>query len=509
MTDDPDDDANHHNNDQLEHKPDPIFASWSRMMALAKPDKKLTALGVAAGEAAVMIRQGKIAKQLAVDELQGLAETYGLNHDDVQTTIADAFRSREHAKPGNAQSLHEGTEQQRFSRDKTEIGLICAADVAMENIDWLWHLHLARRKLTLLAGDSEIGKSQIGIDWIARISKGSEWPDGTQAPLGNAIILSSEDGIRDTIVPRLVAADADLARVHCVASVKTDGVSRTFSLQADLQILGDKIRAVGGAHIVLIDPITSYMGTKIDSHRTADVRAVLEPLMTFAEQFNVAVVVISHPQKAPQVKALNAVTGSGAFVQAPRVGFLAIKDPENQDRSLLLAMKNNLGIKAKGVGYRIASAFVGPDQNILTSHIVWDSQPVEITADQALEQASEKRRGSSSAEATEFLRERLEDGVPRTVKDLEDEAEGVGISKRTLERARRKLGVRAKKDGYQGAWILKLPRWRIVGPASRESTCIQCNKAEGKVLKIAARIPGAKAETLHELCADAWFAEDK
>jgi putative DNA primase/helicase len=299
----------------------------------------------------------------------------------------------------------------------------------------------------------------MSVDFAARITKRGEWPDGDEARIGNVVVLSSEDAIKDTIVPRLAAAEADLSRVTCLAFVKTNGLSRTFSVQNDLPQLGEKIRKIGDVLFVVIDPITSYLGSKLDSHRTTDVRAALEPLATFAEEFNVCILAITHPAKAPQVKAIHATTGSGAFSAAPRLLFLAIGDPETKGRSLLLAVKNNIGKKADGLGYRIEQCLVGPDEDILASRISWDGLPVRITADQALEQAVEKKRGSATTDATEFLREEL-DGGPRSAQDINEKAEALNISKRTLERARKKLGITATKDGYQGAWKLKLPERR-------------------------------------------------
>jgi len=338
-------------------------------------------------------------------------------------------------------------------------------DVEMKKINWLWSNHLARGKLTLLSGPSELGKSTIAIDLAARLSRGGEWPDGDCAPLASAIIISSEDAIDDTIVPRLAAAGADLTRVHMLAFAKTDGVTRSFSLQTDLDRLGEKIEALGDVGLVVIDPITSYMGAKIDSHHTVEVRAVLEPLQKFAERYNVAVLMISHPQKAAATNVLNAVTGSAAFVHAPRMTFIVITDPENPDRTLFLAGKNNIGKKAEGMGYATENAFVGPDQSILTSRIAWDNLPVRITANEALEATADKKKGNATADAEEFLRTRLDGngaGVPS--KDIVDEAEANGISERTLRRARKKLGVKTRKDNYGAGWRMFLdqqsPGWR-------------------------------------------------
>src|SRR5262249_49489625 len=163
------------------------------------------------------------------------------------------------------------------------------------------------------------------------------------------------------------------------------------------------------------------------------------------------------PQKASATNALNAVTGSAAFVHAPRMTFIVIKDPDNA-RTLFLAGKNNIGKKAQGLGFTTESALVGPDESILTSRIAWDDLPVRITANEALEREAEKKKGSAHAEVEDFLRERLGNGAGISSKDLEDEVEALGISRRTYMRARKKLGVKAQKGGYAEGWRLFLDK---------------------------------------------------
>jgi hypothetical protein len=144
------------------------------------------------------------------------------------------------------------------------------------------------------------------------------------------------------------------------------------------------------------------------SSHTVEVRAVLEPVGRFAEDFNVCVLGISHNPKAPQAKAINAVVGSGAFVHAPRLVFLAIEDPETPGRNLLLAAKNNIGKKCEGLGYRILDdRFVGPGDSIRSVYIAWDNLPVRMTADEALAAHAEKRKSTAVGDAESFLRERL------------------------------------------------------------------------------------------------------
>ena len=132
--------------------------------------------------------------------------------------------------------------------------------------------------------------------------------------------------------------------------------------------------------LVIIDPITSYMGTRIDSHRTTDVRGVLEPLGRFADEAGVAVLAITHPPKAAQGSAINSFTGSLAFVATARMAFIATEEPETE-RRLLLPVKHNLGPKAPGLAYRFEQRIVS--KGIVGSHIAWDIAPVTVTADEA------------------------------------------------------------------------------------------------------------------------------
>jgi KaiC/GvpD/RAD55 family RecA-like ATPase len=332
----------------------------------------------------------------------------------------------------------------------------CMADIDSEPVEWIWPGYIARGKLTLVAGDPGIGKSQLATDIAARITKGAPFPNTGAGAVGSVLMLSAEDGASDTLRPRLEAANSDLAKVHVLRAVEADdGKQRTFSLQADLASLGEKVTAIGDVNLVIIDPITSYMGM-IDGHRTTDVRAVLEPLAAFAERHNVAVLAISHPPKATQAKALHAVTGSLAFVAAARLVFLAIEEPETTTgRRLLLAVKNNLGPKAKGLGFRLEHRIV--KKGIAASRVTFDTVPVTLTADQALATAGAGTTTKALNEAVEFLKLELGEG-PRTAKELKASAGEAGISWSTVRRAQEKLGIKPVKAGLNDGWEWNLPK---------------------------------------------------
>jgi putative DNA primase/helicase len=335
----------------------------------------------------------------------------------------------------------------------------CAADVTPEPVEWLWPGRVALGKLTLIAGEAGLGKSQLSIAMAAAVTTGGEWPcrEG-RASQGNVVILSAEDGAADTVVPRLIAAGADRARVELVSAVRDGKSRRAFDLSADLALLDKKISEIGDVKLIIIDPISSYLGPKVDSHVNAAVRGVLEPVSEMAARLRIAIVAITHPPKGTGTTAINRFIGSIAFVAAARAAFMVTRDADNQNRRLFLPVKNNLAPLGKGLAFWLEQQIVGePGNGIVASSVAW-GEPVTITADQALAATDGNfEQHSAQHEAEDFLRENLKE--PAKAKDMEEHARAVGISQRTLARARKKLSVIAEKDGMEGGW-----KWRLPAP---------------------------------------------
>lgn len=338
-----------------------------------------------------------------------------------------------------------------------------ASDIQAKPIRWLWPGRIARGKVSMLAGNPGLGKSQITASMAATITTGGSWPvDRSRCERGNVIFLSAEDDAEDTIRPRLEAAGADLSRVFVLDAVveafNAEGgeIKRAFNLKTDLARLGRMLDEIGGAAMIVIDPITAYLG-ETDSHKNAEIRALLSPLGDLAAKHGAAVVCVSHLNKSSGGEALMRVTGSLAFVAAARAAFIVAKDPENDARRLFLPMKNNIGNDQTGLAFAIQAAQVkSPAGQIETSRIVWEPDPVTVTADEAMQPQGDPEERSALDDARQFLHGLLADG-PVRAGQIKSDADGAGFNWRTIQRAADRLNIKRHKDGMKGSWIWKLP----------------------------------------------------
>jgi RecA/RadA recombinase len=361
-----------------------------------------------------------------------------------------------------------------FSKDNSAINrrlVACSlSDIAPEKIEWLWPGRIAIGKLTLIAGEPGLGKSQITLQVAAAVTKGDRWPgNDDNAPSGSVIILSAEDGLADTTRPRFDAAGGDTSRVGVVRAIETKGgngelLQSSFNLSSDLALLEAEIIRRGDVRLVIIDPVSSYMGNT-DSHKNSDVRGVLEPIGNLAERLRVAVLGITHLSKGDG-RAINRFIGSIAFIAAARAAFTVVSDPDDETglRRLFLQVKNNIAPPAPGLAFRLEQREIG--DGIIASAVAWDSSPVTVSADEAL---GALNPGSHTAtdDAAEFLNKVLERG-PVSAKEVERLAleagllgEGKPIAQcKSFRLARKRLGidpVRTGGLGFGGQWIWSLP----------------------------------------------------
>jgi putative DNA primase/helicase len=330
--------------------------------------------------------------------------------------------------------------------------IIHGKDLKLRNVDFIWQLRLARGKHTAAAGEGGKGKSQIAYDIGARITNGADWPDGGTAPLGTIIILSAEDDPNDAMGPRLKAAGANMDHVVIIkATTDSERGDRKFNLQADMDKLRNLCQSLNArpgkppVMLIIIDPVSSYMGGDIDTHRNTAVRHVLDPLNQLAEDVQCAILSISHFNKGSGGKAIHRVMESAAFVNAPRAAFGMFDGQEGapEGEYLFLPLKSNIGKKSAGWKYRIEDSILNDvdgrtGERIKTSRIKW-IEPTDVTADQVVRAESERKKPKTT-EAKTFLLAILASG-PMLVAEVRARAADEGISKDTLLRAKRELGI--------------------------------------------------------------------
>jgi putative DNA primase/helicase len=338
-----------------------------------------------------------------------------------------------------------------------------ASGVEMRALQWLWPNRFAIGKLGLVVGLPDEGKGQLFCNMAATVTRGAKWPCGEgTAPQGNVVLLTAEDDISDTVVPRLSAASADLDRVEIVNMVRDGKRNRMFSLATDLDLLRQKIKDVGNVKLVQIDPLTAYLGNvKMDSFRTTDVRAVLSPVVDLAAELKVAIVGIMHFNKNVSIdNALLRISDSLAYGATARHVYAVIDDADSK-RKLVVRGKNNLSAHAdRGLAYRFGARMVGTDPETRQENwapcIEWEPHHVDITASQAMA-ATKDKAPSARDQAKEFLLSVLAGG-PMLKTEIEEAADANGISERTLFNAKADLGVVAKRDGPDGKWRWHPPK---------------------------------------------------
>jgi hypothetical protein len=330
--------------------------------------------------------------------------------------------------------------------------------VEREPVRWLWDKRIPLGKVTFVTGDPDHGKSVITLDLAARWSTGTPMPGETRGQPPSVVLLAcAEDDIADTIRPRLEATGADLDRIVFMPLRRTDqGIAIPLTLPEDLP----KLRAAvlgSGATLVIIDTISAHLSESIATNNDASVRRATTPLADLAQQAACAIVGIRHFNKASDMRAIYRGGGSIAFSGAARSELAVAEHPDQPGVMVLARLKNNLVAKGKVIGmrYRLVS-----DDLYDVPVVQWDG-PESIDVEVLLKGKDARKDAPERDEAEHFLLTVLADG-PQPAEALRMEAaDQLGIAKRTLDRAKAKLGVISTrgrdKAGKTTGWTWELP----------------------------------------------------
>lgn len=302
--------------------------------------------------------------------------------------------------------------------------------VEAEEVEWFWEPYIPLGKVTCIEGDPGIGKSFLTMELAAAVSLGNSLPGGSELDVGNVLLISMEDGLGDTIRPRLDILGAKPEKIFAIEGLLTSDKQGLEILEKSIQETQPKL--------VIIDPLTAYMGAGIDQNKATQVRSVMQSLAVLAERYKCAIVVVRHLSKSGPGKAIYRGLGSIDISAACRSVLMVALDPNNTDLRVIAQTKMNLAPKGVSQVYIIKDG-----------KLDWSGE-ADITADELCNNLPSPT--TELSEAMQFITRCLQSGkIPATEVQLKAKSEG--FSERTITRAKKKLNIKSKKIRDTWYWL--------------------------------------------------------
>ena len=327
-------------------------------------------------------------------------------------------------------------------RNEPNLKLINMEQVEIEKIDWLLYPFIPFGKVTIVQGDPGEGKTTMVLQIIAKLTKGEAvLPSGSDEPAlegktmalepVNVIYQTAEDGLGDTIKPRLLSAGADCSRVMVI----DDNNQALTMMDARLEeaIIKTKVR------LVVLDPIQGFLGAAVDMHRANEIRPLMKRIAVLAEKYHCAIILIGHMNKNSNGKSSYRGLGSIDFQAAARSVLIVGRIKDEPEIRVVCHVKSSLAPEGKSIAFRL-------DKD---TGFEWIGE-YDISADDLL---SGDNRGQKIHAAKEFLKEVLASGSVAQTK-VAEEAESRRIKKKTLWNAKKELEIDSVKIGNQWFWML-------------------------------------------------------
>lgn len=327
-------------------------------------------------------------------------------------------------------------------RDEPNLKLINMEQVEVEKIDWLLYPFIPFGKVTIVQGDPGEGKTTMVLQIIAKLTKGEAvLPSGSDEPAleaktvdlepVNVIYQTAEDGLGDTIKPRLLSAGADCYRVMVIDD--NDQALTMMDARLEEAIIKTKAR------LVVLDPIQGFLGAAVDMHRANEIRPLMKRVAVLAEKYHCAIILIGHMNKNSNGKSSYRGLGSIDFQAAARSVLIVGRIKDEPEIRVVCHVKSSLAPEGKSIAFRL-------DKD---TGFEWIGE-YDISADDLL---SGDNRGKKIHAAKEFLQEVLASGSVAQTK-VAEEAESRGIKKKTLWNAKKELEINSVKIGNQWFWML-------------------------------------------------------
>jgi len=356
---------------------------------------------------------------------------------------------------------------QRAAEAMPGVRLLRGDAVALEPVRWLWRGYLPAGMLTILGGSPGCGKTTIALSLAAAVTRGAPWPDGTRCSRSGDVMVWSGEDPPSVTAARLKAAGADMARVHFIDGMR-DG--QAFDPGRDMLLLEATAEGLDAPRLLILDPIVSAVAG--DSHKGAEVRRSLQPVVDLAQRLGCAVLGITHFSKGTGGRdPVERVTGSIAFAALARLVLVAAKvkaEPgdEGEPRRVLMRAKSNIGPDDGGFAYALERIEVAPE--VEGQRVRW-LEPLEGTARELLAEAEAEPAEDADdgpGDVAAWLRELLSAG-PVPARDVKRQADEAGYSWRTTQRAMKRAGAQSRRPGFgkPAEWFLGGSRATVAPPA--------------------------------------------
>ncbi len=300
-------------------------------------------------------------------------------------------------------------------------------------VRWIWYPYIPLAKITLLQGDPGDGKSTMMLNLLAELSRGGQLPDGTKIkePI-QAMYQCSEDGLADTIKPRLEAFGADCSNIAFI----DEEVAANLTL--DDERIRDSIIMVK-PKLVVIDPVQSYIGSDSNIFVTSRARKLMHRLSIWAAMYDCAIILISHFTKNEGTKDLYRGIGSIDVVAAARSVLQVESDPENPDIKRVKQVKNSLAPKGADIYYELSRS----------EGFRW----IEAVQNAVVEESKPDKPMNKTCAVAFLIAERLRDGM-LPANEIFESLKGMNLSDRTIRNAKKELGIISVRKDKQWYWLL-------------------------------------------------------